>query len=285
MPAYESLAPIDADIDVSSSGHIEVVASDRADTTVEVTPTNPERSGDVSLARQATVAFENNQLRVRVPGRLKVLGPGRDSVDVRVELPTGSRAEIVASYGSVRVSGQLGVTSIVAKYGNVTADRVGDLALVSPHGDVDIADVDGELEAKAGHGQLRIGRIAGAANLRGSHGALALGTTESRVDVATSGSLTIEHALSDVTARTAYGAIRVLAAEGGILRLESAYKEVEVGVQAGVAAWVDASSEHGVVRSELNPGPEAASGDRTIELHLRANWADVLIRRAEQRRP
>lgn len=282
MPAYEALAPIDANIDISA-GHVEVVASDRADTTVEVTPTNPGRSGDVSLARQATVAFENNRLRVRVPGRLKLLGPGRDSVNVRVELPTGSRAGIETAYGSVRVRGELGATRIVAKYGNVNADRVGDLALVSPHGEVNIAEVNGGLDVTAGHGHVRIGRIAGAARLRGAHGTLTLGTTEGEVDVATSGPLTIECALGDVTARSAYGAIRVLEAEGGILRLESTYKEVEVGVPTGVAAWVNAASAHGVVRSELAPGPEAAGTDRTIELHLRANWADVLIRRAVRR--
>ncbi len=282
MPAYESLAPIDADIDVSS-GHIEVVASDRADTVVEVTPSNPARSGDVALAREATVAFEDNRLRVRVPGRLKVLGPGRDSVDVRVELPTGSRATIETGNGSVRVRGELGATRIVAKYGNVSADRVGDLALVSPHGEADIAEVGGELDVKAAHGHVRIGRIGGAARLRGAHGTLVLGTTEGEVDVATSGSLTIERALGDVTARTAYGAIRVLEAAGGVLRLESDYKEVEVGVPAGVAAWVDAASAHGVIRNELTPDPEAAGTDRTIELHLRANWADVLIRRAAPR--
>ena len=248
MPAYESLAPVDADIDVSA-GHVEVVASDRADTTVEVAPTNPGRSGDVSLAREATVAFENNRLRVRVPPRVRLLGPS-GSVDVRIELPTGSRAEIESAYGSVRLRGEFGTTRIVAKYGNVSADRVGDLVLVSPHGEVDIAEVDGRLDVTAAHGHVRIGRIAGAARLRGSHGTLTLGTTE---------------------------------AEGGILRLENGYAEVEVGVPDGVVAWVDASSAHAAVRNELTPGPEAAGTDRTIELHLRANWGDVLIRRAARR--
>jgi hypothetical protein len=283
MPAYESRTPIDADIDVGSAGHVEVVASDRADTTVEVTPTHPGRSGDVSLAREATVAFENNRLRVRVPRRLKVLGPNDRSVDVRVELPTGSRAEIEVAVGSLRVRGELGATRIVAKYGNVSADRVGDLALVSPYGEVDIAEVDGGLDVTAGHGHVRIGRVAGAARLRGAHGTIALGTTEGEVDVATSGPLTIEHALGDVTARSAHGAIRVLEAEGGVLRLENGYAQVEVGVPTGVVAWVDAASVHGAVRNELTPGPEAAGTDCTIELHLRANWADVLIRRAVRR--
>jgi hypothetical protein len=281
MPAYESLTPIDAEIDVSA-GHVEVIASDRADTTVEIVPTNPGRAGDVSLAREATVAFESNRLRVRVPPRLKLLGPN-GTVDVRIELPTGSRAEIESGYGSVRIRGELGTTRIVAKYGSVTADRVGDLALVSPHGEIDIAEVDGELEVKAGHGQVRIGRVTGASRLRGSHGNLTLGTAEGAVEAATSGPLTIERALGDVTARSAHGAIRVLDAEGGILRLENGYAEVEVGVPAGVAAWVDASSAHGAVRNELTPDPAAADADRTVELHLRTNWADILIRRAARR--
>lgn len=281
MPAYESPAPIVADLNVSS-GHVEVVASDRADTIVEVLPTNPGRSGDVALAREATVAFENNRLRVRVPPRNKLFGPN-GSVDVRVELPTGSEAEIESGYGSVRVRGELGATRIVAKYGSVSANRVGDLALKSPFGEVDIAQVDGELDVTAGHGHLRIGRIAGAARLRGSHGTLTLGTAEGEVDVATSGPLTIERALSDVTARSAHGAIRVLEAEGGVLRLENGYAEVEVGVPAGVAAWVDAASAHGAVRNDLTPDPEAAGTDRTIEMHLRANWGDILIRRAVRR--
>jgi hypothetical protein len=281
MPAYESLSPIDADIDVSA-GHVEVVASDRADTTVEIIPTNPGRAGDVSLARDATVAFENNRLRVRVPPRLKLLGPN-GTVDVRIELPAGSRAVIESGYGSVRVHGELGTTRIVAKYGSVTADRVGDLALVSPHGEIDIAEVDGDLDVKAGHGQVRIGRVAGAARLRGSYGNLTLRIAEGTVEAATSGPFTIERALGDVTARSAHGAIRVLEAEGGILRLENGYAEVEVGVPAGVAAWVDASSAHGAVRNELTPDPAAAGSDRTIELHLRTNWSDILIRRAARR--
>jgi Putative adhesin len=281
MPVYETPAPIVADINVSAA-HVELVASDRDTTTVEITPTTPGRSGDVALLREATVAFEDNRLRVRVPPRNKLFGPN-GSVDVRIELPAGSRAEIESAYGSVRVQGELGAARIVAKYGNVTADRVGYLELKAPYGEADIADVDGELEVTAGHGQVRIGRVAGAARIRGSHGAVTLGRAEGDVEVATSGKFTIEQALGDVTARSAHGAIRVLDADGGILRLENAHAEIEVGVALGVAAWVDAASAHGAVRNELTPGPEASDTDRTVQLHLRSDYGDVLIRRALRR--
>ena len=281
MPTYSTPEPIDARLDVSI-GYVEVVASDRTDTVVTISPTNPGRGGDTSLAREATSALENGTLRLSVPKRLNLFGQS-DSVDVRVELPTGSRLEIESNYGAVRIRGDLGATRITAKYGNVSADRFGDLVLNAPYGEVDIAQVDGLLDLNAGHGQVRIGRVSGDARIRAAHGSVEIGTTEGIVDVSTSGPLTITRALTDVTARSAHGAIRVLETDGGTLRLENGYAEVEVGVPAGVAAWVDAASAHGVVRNELTPDPDAASSGRTVELHLRANWADVLIRRA--RRP
>lgn len=281
MPTFDSPEPIDADI-IVSVGYVEVIASDRADTVVTIGPTNRGRSGDTSLAAEATTSFDNGVLRVRVPKRLNLFGQS-DSVDVLIELPTGSRADITTAYGSVRVRGDLGATRILAKYGNVNADRVGDLLLNAPYGEVDIGEVGGRLDLTAGHGQARIGHVAGDARLRAAHGILEIGTADGDVDVSTSGPLTIRHARGDVTARSAHGAIRVLEADGGTLRLENGYAEVEVGVPTGVAAWVDATSSHGVVRNELTPDPESAGSDRTVALHLRVTWADILIRRAPER--
>jgi hypothetical protein len=278
MPAFPVTGPIDADLDVSI-GSIDIIASDRADAVAEVVPTHPGRSGDESLAREATVILDGARLRVRVPRRLNLFGQS-DSVDVRVELPTGSRLAIQSGYGSVRIRGTVGASRITAKYGNVTADEVGDLVLATPYGTAEIAVVAGTLDATAGHGHVRVGRVAGAAQLRGAHGTIEVGEADGPVDAATSGPLTIDRSRADVTARSAHGAIRVRSAETGVLRLENGYAEVEVGVPSGVAAWVDASSKHGAVRNELTPDPAAASTDRTVELHLQADWSDVIIRRA-----
>ena len=125
MPAYESAAPISAEIDVNSSGHVEVVASDRSDTTVEVTPTQPGRSGDIALARQATVTFEDNRLRVRVPGRLKMLGPGRDSVDVRLR---GRDPELVVSRPAAADFAEAAPVTGLGAAAALTADATDDTA-------------------------------------------------------------------------------------------------------------------------------------------------------------
>lgn len=281
MPRYEAIGPIDAAIDLGV-GHVEVIASDRPEVFAEVVPTNPGRSGDVSLAEEAAISFEAERLRVRLPRRRNLFGPS-DSVDVRIELPRGSRVDVESAYGSVRTRGELGECSIAAKYGTVTGDTVHGLMLVSPYGTVDIEHVAGRLDANLGHGQVRIGRIDGEARLRGSHGTIDVGTTAGPVEVTTSGPLTIDRALDDVTAKSAHGAIRVREVNGGSIRLENGYAEVEVGVPAGVAAWLDAASLHGAVRNELTPDPEAASSGRTVELRLRSTWADVVVRRAGSR--
>ncbi|WP_138442747.1 hypothetical protein [Sinomonas susongensis] len=277
MPRYDTTGPIDAVVDVGV-GHVEVIASDRTDVVAEVVPTKPGRNGDVSLAREAAITFDDGRLRVRVPRRLSLFGRS-DSVDVRVELPRGSGVDIETAYGSVRARGELGESRISAKYGNITADTVGDLVLVSPYGSVDIERVAGRLDATAGHGQVRVGRVDGEARLRGSYGTIDLGTVGGPVQATTSGALTIGRALTDVTARSAHGAIRVREVTSGAVRIENGYAGVEVGVPVGLAAWLDASSQHGAVRNELTPDPEAAASARTVELRLRSTWADVVVHR------
>jgi len=277
MPSYDVSGPIDLDV-TAGVGFIEIVASDRTDAVIEVVPSKPGRSGDASLAREATVSFDSGVVRVRVPRRLNLFGKS-DSVDVRCAVPTGSRVTVETAYGSVRARGVLGDCRIVAKYGGVTADTVANLVLDAPYGSTDIAEVTGRLDVTAGHGALRVAHVHGDARLRASHATMELGTVAGDVEVTTSGALTIDRALGDVTARSAHGAIRIRETSGGVIRLDNGHADVDVGVPAGVAAWIDASSAHGRVRNELTPDPAAAASDQTVELHLHANYGNVIIRR------
>ena len=279
MPTYDVPGPLDVDIQIGA-GYVELIASDRDDVAVEVSPSRPGRSGDVSLARDAAVSLDGDRLRIAVlPRRLNLFGQS-DSVDVRCALPTGSRITVQTAYGAVSVRGRVGDSRIIAKYGNVDADTVGDLVLESPHGTIDITEVTGDLDATVGYGLVRIGRVGGDTRLRGSHGTIELDTACGGVTAATSGPLTIGRALGDVTARSAHGPIRIREVSTGTIRLDNGHADVEVGVPAGVAAWIDAASAHGRVRSELVTDPAAANSERHVELRLRTNHADVIIRRA-----
>jgi hypothetical protein len=277
MPSYEVSGPIDLDV-AAGVGFVDVVATDRTDAVAEVVPSKPGRSGDESLAREAAISFDSGVLRVKVPRRLSLFGKS-DSVDVRCEVPTGSRVTIETAYGSVRTRGVLGDCRIAAKYGGVTADTVGNLVLDAPYGSTDIAEVTGRLDVTAGHGVLRVAQVHGEARLRASHGSMELGTAAGDVEATTSGALTIDRALGDVTARSAHGPIRIREVSGGTIRLDNGHADVDVGVPTGIAAWIDASSAHGRVRNELTADPAAAGSDRTVELHLHANYGNVIIRR------
>ena len=277
MSSYDVSGPIDLDV-TAGVGFVDIVASDRTAAVVEVVPSKPGRSGDESLAREAAISFDSGVLRVKVPRRLNLFGKN-DSVDVRCEVPTGSRVTIETAYGSVRARGVLGDCRIVAKYGGVTADTVGNLILEAPYGSTDIAEVTGRLDVTAGHGVVRIGEVRGDARLRASHGTMELGTAAGDVEAATSGALTIDRAIGDVTARSAHGPIRIREVSGGTIRLDNGHADVDVGVPTGIAAWIDASSAHGRVRNELTPDPAAAASDRSVELHLHANYGNVIIRR------
>ena len=278
MSVFEPSGPVELNVDVGV-GHVEVVGEDRSDVSVEVAPSNPRKSGDRSLAEGAVVDFDGRRVRVTVARRMNLFGR-TDSVDVRVALPSGSPVDVESAYGAVRLRGTLGRTRVNAKYGTVSIDAVGDLELFAPYGEADVRAVAGRLDLDAGHGRVRIGSVGGEARIRAAHGSIDLGVTHGPVEARLSGALTIETALTDVTARSAHGVLRVGAATAGTVRLENGYADVEVGVPAGTAAWIDASSAHGVVRNELTAGAAAGETERTVELHLSSDWADVVVRRA-----
>jgi hypothetical protein len=278
MPSFTTPEPIELVVDLSV-GHVDVVAEDTATTTAEVVPSRDGKPGDRSLAESSTVDFDGRRLRVVVPKRLNLFGRN-DSVDVRVVLPTGSDVTVRSAYGAVRLRGRTGRTRVDAKYGGASIEETADLVVSAPYGAIDVRAVRGSLDLDAGHGAARIGSVDGPATIRAAHGSVDLGDTRGPVDARLSGTLTIGTAFADVTAKSAHGLLRVESAAAGVVRLENGFAPVEVGVPAGTAAWVDATSEHGSVRNELTSGPAAEATERTVELHLSSQWADVLVRRA-----
>ncbi len=67
-------------------GRVDIIATDRGDVVVTVSPSNPSRSGDRSAAEHVRIDQVGGAVRVTGPARLNLFGPG-DSVDVLVEVP------------------------------------------------------------------------------------------------------------------------------------------------------------------------------------------------------
>jgi DUF4097 and DUF4098 domain-containing protein YvlB len=281
MPTFTTPAPIDLAIHLPV-GSIEVIASDRADTVVTVSPTNPDKAVDRRGAEEAKVDFDGARLTVKGPKpRFSFVGPW-ESIDVKVELPTGSRLAAETSYGGVRTVGSLGATRIKAPGGAVEVDTVtGDLWLRAGHGQAIVNRVDANLEITADHGQIRVGTVGGDATLKASHGSVTVDEAGGDLDAKLSyGELDITKALGSVTAKTAYGAITLGEVSAGSLQLESGFGQVKVGIRSGVTAWLDVSSKNGRVRNELETGTASEAVEQTVAVRARTQFGDIVIHRA-----
>jgi hypothetical protein len=150
MPTYThpTSGPIDLAINMPV-GRIDITATDRADAVVTVSPTNPSKPLDVRGAEKTIVTFDGSRLTVTGPKpRFSVVGPN-ESMDVAVEIPSGSRLTAELSVGNVRTTGRLGATRIKAMTGSIDVDETGDLWLRAGHGTATVGTADGSLEATA----------------------------------------------------------------------------------------------------------------------------------------
>ncbi|MET0844065.1 MAG: DUF4097 family beta strand repeat-containing protein [Mycetocola sp.] len=280
MPTFTTSTPIDLAINLPV-GAIDVIAGDRTDTVVTVSPTNPGRAVDRRGAEEARVDFDGQRLTITGPkARLSWIGP-TDSVDVTVELPAGSRLTAEISVGGVRTVGRLGATRIKSSMGPVDVDTTGDLWLRASHGNATVGRADGGVEITADHGQIRIGTIAGDAVLKASHGSILIGESGGDVQAKLSyGDLEITTALSSVDAKTAYGSIQLRDVSSGSIQVESGFGQVTIGVRPGVPAWLDLSSKEGHVRNQLDGDRAPAVSEETVALRARTQYGDITIQRA-----
>ncbi len=283
MPTYPTPGPVDLAVDLQV-GMIEIVAGDRADTVVTVSPTNPAKAADVRGARETTVDFDGQRVTVVGPRpRISVLGPA-ESVDVLVELPAGSRLTAEIAVGAVRGAGRLGATRVKSSTGPVDLEATGDLWLRASHGNVTVGTADGGIDVSAGMGQIRVGAVTGDAALTASHGTIQVGEAGRDVDATLSyGDLDISRALGSVSARTAYGTIRLGEVSSGSVQLESGYGEIAVGIRPGVPAWLDLSSKSGHVRNQLTgdgAGRAPDEGEQAVAVRARTQLGDITVQRA-----
>ncbi len=212
--------------------------------------------------------------------RFSWLGP-TESVDVKVELPTGSRFTAEIAVGGVRTVGRLGATRIKSSMGRVDLDTTGDLWLRASHGNATVGTAEGGLEITADHGQIRIGTVTGDAVLKASHGSILIGESGGDLDAKLSyGDLEITKALASVAAKTAYGSIHLGEVSSGSIQVESGFGQVTIGVRPGVAAWLDLSSKDGHVRNQLDGDRAPDASEQTVAVRARTQSSDISIQRA-----
>ena len=280
MPTYDTATAIDLAINLQV-GAIEVVAGDRADTVVTVSASNPTKAIDRRGAEETKVDFDGQRLTIAGPKpRISWFGPF-ESVDVRVELPTGSRLTAELAVGGLRSLGRLGATRIKNSMGSVDVDTTGELWLRASHGNATLGTAEGGIEITANHGQIRVGTVTGDAILKASHGTIMVEESRGDLDAKLSyGDLEITKARGSVAAKTAYGSIALREVSSGSIQVESGFGEVSIGVRPGVPAWLDLSSKAGHVRNRLADDSAPDTSEQTVAVRARTQAGDITIQRA-----
>ncbi|MFF5052915.1 DUF4097 domain-containing protein [Micromonospora sp. NPDC000663] len=280
MPVFDTPEPISVQIEMPV-GDAWIAATDRTDTVVQVRPRDPSSKSDVSAAEQTTVEYAAGKLLIRVPKSWRRYGFGSGpSVDVLIELPTGSRLHAEASWAAFRCEGRLGDCRI--KTGSsIRLDETGPLDIDSSHGEVAVERVAGSARVKASSGKVRIGAVDGTAEIKNSSGDCWIGQSggDARINTAY-GDITVDASTASVNARTAYGNLRLGQVVRGAVELQTSYGAIEVGVRRGTAAWLDVSSRHGRVHNALETTDSPAQTDETVEVRANTSYGDITIRRA-----
>ncbi|WP_106396427.1 DUF4097 family beta strand repeat-containing protein [Actinocorallia populi] len=212
---FPTPTPISTVLDVPA-GRIQLIADDRADTTVEVRPADPSRGRDVKAAERIRVEYGEGVLRIEDPAADRLLGSS-GSVEVTVRLPAGSALRARTASAEFRVVGRLGEIDYENAHGWIEIDEAAGARIAVEAGDVHISRLDGPGQIRTAKGDIRV--------------------TE-----AVRGTLVLDTQAGDLTVGAAPGVSATLDAGTSYGRITNALRNTE-GAAAGLA--IQATTAYG----------------------------------------
>jgi Putative adhesin len=281
MPKFSTPAPISVTLDVPV-GVARIAASDRGDTVVEVRPADPSNEADVRAAEQTRVEHSDGRLLVKAPRPRGLRSFSRHgSVEIAVDVPAGSDVQGDGDAARFECDGRLGGCRLKTSAGDIRVGETGPLRAATSMGDVSVGSTVGHADVSTGSGRLRIGTIDGTAAVKNGNGETVVGAVAGDLRLrAANGDVAIERADASVVAKTANGSVRVGSVARGTVELQTAAGEIEVGIRAGTAAYLDVSTRFGRVHNSLEASDAPDRPDETVEVHARTAFGDIVIRRA-----
>jgi Toastrack DUF4097 len=279
MPSYETPEPISVTLELGV-GNVRIAASDRTDTVVEVRPSDEADESDVQAATQVRVDYTNSMLQVTGPKRAFDFSRKTRSVDVSIELPSGSQLSAHMLMGDLRCAGRLGQCRLKTT-GNVWLERTGPLRLHTGAGHVTADGITGNAEVSTGSGKIQIGEVEGTAVVKNSNGDTTIDAVTGDVRVRNAnGAIDVERAGAGVDAKTSNGSIRLGEVVRGSVVLGTAAGNLDIGIAAGTAAWLEVNTGFGHVRNLLENTTRPDEADETVEVRGRTSYGDITIHRS-----
>jgi DUF4097 and DUF4098 domain-containing protein YvlB len=281
MPVFETPEPISVTIELGVA-NVRIAAGDRTDTVVDVQPSDPSDESDVQTAQRVRVDYANGVLHVVGPKwRAFDFSRKTRSVEVTIEVPTGSTVSGQVQVGDLSGTGRLGECEYRTSTGNVRLEHTGPLRLRTAAGHVTAGDVAGSAEIHTSSGKVRLGEIDGTVSVKNSNGDTEIGAATGDVRVrAANGSIALDQAGADVDAQTSNGSVRVGEVVRGAIAVGTAMGDLEIGIAAGTAAWLDVKTSFGKVRNLLTDAARPEESDETAEVRAHTSFGDITIHRA-----
>ena len=234
MPTYPTPTPIDLAINLPV-GAIDVVAGDRTDTVVTVSPTNPAKAVDRRGAEETKVDFDGQRLTVTGPEAPRSAGsarPSRSTCGSSCRPAHGSPPRSLDRRRAHRRPPRRHPDQVLDGSGGHRHHRRPVAARRARQRDRRAPSTAGA-EITADHGQIRVGTVTGDAILKASHGSVRVG--ESGGDARRQALLRRprDHAGARLgrprrppTARIALDEV-----SSGSIQVESGYGQVTIGVR------------------------------------------------------
>jgi DUF4097 and DUF4098 domain-containing protein YvlB len=280
MPNFQTPEPIAVTVELSV-GYVRITASDRTDTVVEVRPSDEADESDVKAAQQVRVDYTNGTLRVTGPKRVFDFSRKTKSVDVSIELPSGSQLSAEIQAGDFRCAGRLGQCRLKTSAGNVSLERTGPLRVDTSAGHITADDVEGNAEIYSGSGKVQIGKVEGTAVIKNSNGDTSIDVVTGDLRVrAANGDIHVEHAGAGVDAKTSNGSIRLGEVVRGSVVLGTAMGDLDIGIAEGTAAWLEVNTTFGHMRNLLENATRPDEADETVEVRGRTSYGDITVHRS-----
>jgi hypothetical protein len=282
MPTFDTPGPISVTISLGA-GDLHITAGDSTETVVCVRPSDDANSDDVRAAEETRADFSGGRLLVKAPKSWRRYSPFSTggSVEVAIELPTGSHVQGAAAVAAISCEGRLGDCRFKTSAGDIMLGEAGAVHLGTAAGDVTVDRVAGDAEVTTASGDVRIGAVHGTAVVKNSNGDSWVGEASGGVRlVAANGDIAVERVSARATAKTANGTVRVGEVVRGSVVLETAFGDVEVGIREGTAAKLDVSTHYGSVRNEMDASEGPEPSDETAEIYARTSMGDIVIHRS-----
>jgi DUF4097 and DUF4098 domain-containing protein YvlB len=278
---FDTPEPISATVDIVV-GDVRIAAGDRADTVVEVRPSDPTSKDDVKVAEQTRVECAGGHLLVKSPKlRSWSIRSHGGSIDVTIELPAGSSLHAAGQLTDIHSDGPLGDVRIKTGIGRTHVEQAAKLSVKSGAGDIVVEHVTGHADVTSGSGDVRLGALDATAAIKNSNGDTWVGVAGGELRLhAANGDIAVGEARAGVGAKSANGDVRLGAVARGSVVLETKIGELEVGIREGSAAWLDVSSHTGRVLNALEAAEAPEKSPDTVRVRARTVIGDIVIGRA-----